>query len=132
VNRVVDVAHPEGGSILLEVDALADGPDVRGRVARRRCLRSSSHLRGSARRGARRSQSRGLADAPYEITIEGPAQLGADAAVIIARAGAEADAPTALRWLREPPPLPAPRCPRTADTGMMRRGVGWRGCPGVE
>jgi hypothetical protein len=76
-------------------------------------------------------QLRGLADAPHEITIGVAAQLGADAALIIARASAEADFRRALKWMREPPLSPAARCPRTADTRMMRRGVGWRGCPGV-
>jgi hypothetical protein len=131
VNRVVDMAHPEGRSILLEVDALADGPDVRGRVTRRRCLRSSSHLMGSARRGARCSATR-APDAPHEITIEVAAQLGAHAAVIIARAVAEPDVCIALKRMREPPPSAAPCCPRTADTGMIRRGVGWQGSPRFE
>jgi hypothetical protein len=72
---------------------------------------------------------RGLADAPDEITIEVAARLSADAALIIARAGAEADFRITLRWTREPPPS---RCPRNADTSVIRRGVGWRGTPGIE
>jgi NTP-dependent ternary system trypsin peptidase co-occuring protein len=77
-------------------------------------------------------QLRGLADAPHEITIEVAAQLSTDAALIFARAGADADFRIALKWMREPPPSPTARCPRTADTGMIRRGVGWRATPGIE
>jgi Trypsin-co-occurring domain 1 len=73
-------------------------------------------LVGSARGGARCSAS-SAADAPHEITIEVAAQLGADAAVIIARAGAGVDVRIALKWMPEPPASLAPRCPRTADTG---------------
>jgi hypothetical protein len=107
VSRVVEVPFAEGGSILVEVDEPFEGPVVRGRGGAGALPSLAEPLEqvlaglGPARR-ALLSQVRSLADAPHEIEVEFAVKLTADARIVIARAGGEANFRIMLKWARSP------------------------------
>lgn len=116
MTAVVDVPLAEGGSILIEVDEVTDGPVVRGRGAAANptpLAEPLEHVLATLGPAARAlvSQLRGLADSPYEIEIEFAVKLSADARIVIARAGAEANFRIVLRW------APTPDTPADSDAG---------------
>jgi hypothetical protein len=107
VPRVVEVPLTEGGSILVEVEELADGPVVRGRGGAGLLPPLEEPLEqvlaglGPATRAVL-SQLQELADSPHEIEVEFAIKLTADARIVIAHAGGEANFRVALRWSRVP------------------------------
>jgi hypothetical protein len=91
------------------VDEPVDGPVVRGRggAAQSPLLEPLEHVLaglGPATR-ALLAQVRALADSPCEIEVEFAIKLTADARIVIARAGGEANFRIALKWVRPPDPL---------------------------
>jgi hypothetical protein len=109
VSSVVEVPLAEGGSILVEVDDVMDGPVVRGQAAATppplaHSLEQVLAGLGPATR-ALVSQVRELTDSPHEIELEFAVKLSADARIVIARAGGEANFRIVLKWRR---PLDAP------------------------
>jgi hypothetical protein len=105
MSQVLEVPLAEGGSILVEVDEVLDRPVVRGRGGAATLPPLAEPLEqvlaglGPTTR-ALLSQVRALADAPHEIEIEFAVKLTADARIVIARAGGEANFRIALRWSR--------------------------------
>jgi hypothetical protein len=105
VSRVVEVPLADGGSILVEVDEPMDGPVVRGRGAAGPLPSLAEPLEqvlaglGPTTR-ALLSQVRSLTDSPHEIEVEFAVKLTADARIVIARAGGEANFRIALKWAR--------------------------------
>ena len=105
MTRVVEVPLAEGGSILVEVDEPVEGPVVRGRGGAGTLPPLSEPLEqvlaglGPATRAVL-SQLRSLADSPHEIEVEFAVKLTADARIVIAHAGGEANFRVALRWSR--------------------------------
>jgi hypothetical protein len=103
VTAVVEVPLAEGGSVYVEVDD-AGGPVVRGRGPTSSSLppleepleQLLSGLVPTTR--ALLGQLRALADSPHEIELEFAVKVSADAKLIIARAGAEANFRIALKW----------------------------------
>jgi Trypsin-co-occurring domain 1 len=111
VSRVVEVPLAEGGSILVEVDEVVDGPVVRGHPAASlpplaQSLEQVLANLGPATR-ALVSQMRELTESPHEIEIEFAVKLSADARIVIARAGGEANFRILLKW-RHPPDASPP------------------------
>lgn len=108
--RTVEVPLADGGTILVEVEEsvgpAGDAPVVRGRAAFGELPRITEPLEhvldglGPAT-SAVFSQLTGLAHAPDEIEVEFAVKLSADARVIIARAGGEANFRIAMRWTRD-------------------------------
>jgi hypothetical protein len=105
VNGVVEVPLAEGGSILVEVDEVTAGPVVRGRGAAAtppplaESLEHALSGLGPATR-ALVSQLRASTDSPHEIEVEFAVKLSADAKIIIAHAGGEANFRIVLKWAR--------------------------------
>jgi len=103
VNRVVEVPLAEGGSILVEVDEVPNGPAVRGRGAAAAPPPLAESLEnvlaglGPATR-ALVSHLRALTDSPHEIEVEFAVKLSADAKIIIAHTGGEANFRIVLKW----------------------------------
>jgi hypothetical protein len=101
MSRLLEVPVQEGGSILIEVDESPNGPALRGRG--RAAAPSTEVLEdilaglGPATRAVL-AQLRALADAPHEIEVEFGVKISAEASVIIARAGTEANFRVALKW----------------------------------
>lgn len=112
MSAVVEVPLAEGGAILIEVDEVMDGAVVRGRGAAAALPPLTQSLEqvlaglGPATR-ALVSQLRALTDFPDEIEVEFAVKLSADARLIIARAGSEANFRIVLKWARatDAPPL---------------------------
>ncbi len=110
VSAVVDVPLAEGGSILIEVDEVLDGAVVRGRGAAAALPPLAVSLEqvlaglGPATR-ALVSHVRALTDRPHEIEVEFAVKLSADAKIIIARAGGEANFRIVLKWACAPDAL---------------------------
>jgi hypothetical protein len=105
VSEVVEVPLAEGGSILVEVDDVIDGPAVRGRgtaAAPAQLARSLEEALAGLGPTTRAlvSQVRELADSPNEIEVEFAVKLSADATIVIARTGGEANFRILLRWAR--------------------------------
>jgi hypothetical protein len=104
VSEVVEVPLAEGGSILVEVDDLIDRPPVRGHgtavpAQLARSLEETLAGLGPTTR-ALVSQVRELADSPHEIEVEFAVKLSADARIVIARTGGEANFRILVRWAR--------------------------------
>lgn len=106
--RVVEVPLADGGSILVEVDEVIDEPVLRGRGGPSPpalpVSESFEHMvagLGPATR-ALLSQLRSLADSPHAIEVEFAVKLTADAKIVIARAGAEANFRIVLKWAGTP------------------------------
>lgn len=110
---MVEVPLADGGSVLVEVEEeQVGGPVVRGRSGAGGLPALDEPLEqvlaglGPATRAVL-GQLRGLADSPHEIEVEFAVKLSADAKIIIARAGGEANFRIALKWTRaaaDPPP----------------------------
>jgi hypothetical protein len=111
--RVIEVPLAEGGSILVEVDDATDEPVLRGRRGPGSPPPLEEPLEqvlaglGPATRAVL-SQLRSLADSPHEIEVEFAVKLTADANIVIARTGGEANFRVALRWTRPPCAAPPP------------------------
>jgi hypothetical protein len=107
MTRVVEVPLAEGGSVLVEVDEPVEGPAVRGRGGAAGLPPLAEPLEqvlaglGPATRAVL-SQLHALADSPDEIEVEFAVKLTADARIVIAHAGGEANFRIALRWSRTP------------------------------
>lgn len=107
MTSVVEVPLAEGGSILVEVDEPAEGPVVRGRGGAAALPPLAEPLEqvlaslGPATRAVL-SQLHALADPPDEIEVEFAIKLTADARIVIARAGGEANFRIALKWSGTP------------------------------
>jgi hypothetical protein len=106
VSQVVEVPLAAGGSILVEVDDATDGPVVRGRggavavASLTEPLESVLAGLGPATQAVL-SQLRGLAQSPHEIEVEFAVKLTADARIVLARAGGEANFRITLKWARD-------------------------------
>jgi hypothetical protein len=110
MSRVVEVPLAEGGSILVEVDDVLDGTVVRGRSGASlpplaEPLEQVLAGLGPATR-ALVSQVRELTDSPHEIEVEFGVKLSADARIVIARAGGEANFRILLKWRHGPDASP--------------------------
>jgi hypothetical protein len=111
VSGVVEVPLAEGGSVLVEVDEVIDGAVVRGRDAAAALPPLTQSLEqalaglGPATH-ALVSQLRALTDFPDEIEVEFAVKLSADARVVIARVGSEANFRIVLKWGRSTDALP--------------------------
>lgn len=105
MTRLLDLDLEEGGSILVEVAEPPREEVTRGGRGRVDVEKAASTLEevlarlGPANR-AIISQLRALADAPEEIEVEFGVKLNADANVVIARTGAEANFRILLKWGR--------------------------------
>ena len=103
MTRVVEVPLAEGGSVFVEVDEPVEGPVVRGRGRAAVLPPLEEPLEqvlagiGPAARAVL-SHLRALEDSPHEIEVEFAVKLTADARIVIARAGGEANFRVALRW----------------------------------
>ena len=110
MSAVLEVPLAEGGSILVEVDEPHDSPAVRGHPAASLPPLAESLEGVLARLGpvarALVSQVRELTDSPQEIEIEFAVKLSADARIVVARAGGEANFRILLKWRRPPDVLP--------------------------
>jgi hypothetical protein len=99
----VEVPLADGGSILVEVDEPVDVPAIRGRGVAPTIPPLAEPLErmlaglGPALRAVL-SELHQLTDSPHEIEVEFAIKLTADARVVIARAGGEANFRVALRW----------------------------------
>lgn len=107
MSRVIEVPLAEGGSILFEVDDVLDGPVLRGRGEARAIpplVEPLEHVLAGLGPATRAlvSQLRALTDSPHEIEVEFAVKLSADAKIIIARAGSEANFRIVLKWARTP------------------------------
>jgi hypothetical protein len=107
VSRLVEVPLAGGGSILVEVDGpVQGGPVVRGRGGGPALPPVEEPLErlldglGPVTRAVL-VQLRQLAEAPEAIEVEFGVKLSADARMVIARAGGEANFRIALRWSRD-------------------------------
>jgi len=101
----VEVPLAEGGSILVEVDQAVAEPVVRGRgggVDVAQLTEPLEAMLAGLRPTAEAvlAQLRGLAESPHEIEVEFAVKLTADARIVIAHAGGEANFRIALRWAR--------------------------------
>jgi NTP-dependent ternary system trypsin peptidase co-occuring protein len=104
VSPVAEIPLADGGSILVEVDRPSDGPAVRGRSGAPALLDEPLEQMVAGLGPASRAvlaQLRALADGPEEIQIEFAIKLTADARMVIARAGGEANFRISLKWTRE-------------------------------
>ncbi len=107
MSGVVDVPLADGGSILVEVDEVIGETVVRGRggaVDPAQLTEPLEHVLAGLGPATRAlvSQLRALTDSPHEIEVEFGVKLSADAKIIIARAGGEANFRIVLRWARAP------------------------------
>jgi hypothetical protein len=115
VSGIVEVPLAQGGSILIEVDEPTDEPVLRGRGAAAAVPALTEPLEhvlaglGPATR-ALVTQLRALSDSPHEIEVEFAVKLSADAKIIIARAGSEANFRIVLKWSRTPETPPPSGC----------------------
>ena len=106
--QVVEVPLAEGGTVLVEVDELYDGPVVRGgglggALAMPPLTEPLEQVLaglGPATKAVL-NQLRDLADSPGEIHVEFAIKLTTDARIIIAKAGAEANFKVSLKWTRD-------------------------------
>ncbi len=105
--QVVEVPLAEGGTVLVEVDELYDGPVVRGGGGGSLALPPMTEPLERVLAGlgpatkAVLNQLQGLADSPGEIHVEFAIKLTTDARIIIAKAGAEANFKVSLKWTRD-------------------------------
>jgi hypothetical protein len=104
MSGVVEVPLAEGGSVLIEVDDSGRGQALRSRGNSIPTTVSEplDHLLASIGPVTQTmlGELSGLADSPHELEIEFGIKLSADAKVVIARAGGEANFRIALRWSR--------------------------------
>jgi hypothetical protein len=106
-SQVVEVPLAEGGTVLVEVDEMYDGPVVRGGRGGGLSLPPMTEPLEQVLAGlgpatrAVLNQLRGLADSPGEIQVEFAIKLTTDARIIIAKAGAEANFRVNLKWTRD-------------------------------
>lgn len=106
-NQVVEVPLAEGGTVLVEVDEIYDGPVVRGGRGGGLALPPITEPLEQVLAGlgpatrAVLDQLRSLADSPGEIQVEFAIKLTTDARIVIAKAGAEANFRVALKWTRD-------------------------------
>ena len=103
VSPIVEVPLAEGGSVLIEVDEAVDGPVVRGRSAATVLPPLEQPLEHvlaglGPTTQALLSQVRALTDSPHEIEVEFAIKLTADARIVIARAGGEANFRISMTW----------------------------------
>jgi Trypsin-co-occurring domain 1 len=103
VERLIDFGLEGGGSVLVEVDASADGPALRGGPATPSIGQAAETLEGALGQLAPATravlaQLRSLAESPDEIEVEFGVRLSAEARVIIAKGTGEANFRVALRW----------------------------------
>jgi hypothetical protein len=105
VRQLVEFGLPDGGMVLVEVDGAAQGPVTRAGRPAEFVTRAGESLEqvlgrvGPAVRGIV-SELRSAADWPEEVEVEFAIKLSADANVIIARSGGEANFRISLRWAR--------------------------------
>lgn len=104
MSRVLEVPVVDGSSVLVEVDAVGDGPALRGRGAPMPATVSEPLAQllagvGPATR-AMLGELSALAESPYELEVEFGVKLSADAKIVIARAGGEAHFRIALKMSR--------------------------------
>ena len=104
MSQVVKMDLANGGSVLVEVaDVASDRPVTRGGRQEELVTSATASLEraldglGPVVKGVV-SQLREAADWPDEVTVEFAIKLSADANVIIARAGGEANFKISLRW----------------------------------
>jgi NTP-dependent ternary system trypsin peptidase co-occuring protein len=103
VSQLVEVPLADGGSVFIEADAPTDAPTLRGLEASRVVPPLAEPLEqilaglGPATR-ALLSQVRALTDTPHGVEIEFAIKLTADARIVIARAGGEANFRILLKW----------------------------------
>jgi len=106
VSNLLEFRSEQGSSILVEVDGDRVGQVTRGGRAADAVIEAGSSLEqalaglGPAIKGIV-AQVRAAADWPAEVGIEFAVKLSADANVIIARTGAEANFTISLKWSRE-------------------------------
>lgn len=106
LSRVVEVPLADGGSILVEVEDATGGPVVRGRGGAVDVAQLTEPLEsvlaglGPATQAVL-GQLRGLGEMPHEIEVEFAVKLTADARIVIARAGGEANFRIALKWAHD-------------------------------
>ena len=104
MTQVVEVPLEDGGAILIEVAEVFNAPTVRGGRGGAAVPTVKEPLEeilaglGPATR-AILGAVRALADSPHEIEVEFAVKLTADARMMIARAGAEANFRIALKWM---------------------------------
>ena len=106
MTRLVEMPLADGGSILVEVEDATSSPVVRGRSGPVDVAQLTESLEsvlaglGPATQAVL-SRLRGLAETPHEIEVEFAIKLTADARIVLARAGGEANFRIALKWARE-------------------------------
>jgi len=103
--QAVEVPLAGGGSVLVEVDELVSAQTVRGSgiATAPRPLTEPLEQMLSGLGPATRAvleQFHELADSPHEIEIEFAVKLTADARIVIAHVGGEANFRIALKWAR--------------------------------
>jgi Trypsin-co-occurring domain 1 len=109
--QTVEVPLAGGGSVLVEVDELAPAQALRGRGGTMAPPSLTEPLEqvlsglGPATRAVL-EQFHELADSPHEIEIEFAVKLTADARIVIAHVGGEANFRIALKWARPQNPSP--------------------------
>jgi hypothetical protein len=107
MTQLVEFDLREGGTVLVEVDG-APRPVTRGGGTGELATRAGESLEqvlgrvGPAVHGVV-SELRSTADWPEQVEVEFAVKLSADANVIIARSGGEANFRVALRWSRREP-----------------------------
>jgi hypothetical protein len=105
LSQLIELDLEEGGSVLVEVDGAAPGAVSRGGRSAELVSKAGQSLEqvlgqlGPTVRGIV-SELRAAADWPDEVEVEFAIKLSADANVIIARTGGEANFRIALRWAR--------------------------------
>ena len=109
MSQVVKMGLGDGGSVLVEVsDVAPDRPVTRGGRQEDLVTSASASLEqaldglGPVVKGVV-SRLREAADWPDEVSVEFAIKLSADANVIIARTGGEANFKIALRWAGKQP-----------------------------
>lgn len=109
--QTVEVPLAAGGSVLVEVDELAPVQALRGRGGATAPPRLTEPLEqvlaelGPVTQAVHK-QLRELADSPHEIEVEFAVKLTADARIVIAHVGGEANFRIALKWTRPTNPSP--------------------------
>jgi hypothetical protein len=104
VTALLEVGLDDGGSVLFEIDGHEGAPALRGTrssgmalVEAGKDLDSVLGDLGSVTQAMMR-RLRSLADSPHEIEVEFSVKLTAEAKLVVARAGGEANFRIAMRW----------------------------------